>query len=592
MRLKFALTTILLFFSGALFANEKVGCPTYTTEDFTLKELSGLIRNPRCQVKTIDDVIGLLPERMRSRMALFYRSQSLQAPHRTNYIYPRAILSSVPRYDGADVPTRPAMMLSFNGHPSQAGYERIELVDMKPKFGIGNVFSYHEISFPKEDVVQNMSWEQAQKSIQISSANPNKCIQCHGQPARPIFQQYPSWKGSFGARHTAKLTDKEVKGMEDFISTHSNNPTSRYRRLNVSRFKTDGFDSMSTGRMDGINDELHFNSAQQSIKINEDLSRYNAVRVATLISKIPFYSKLRFAIAGAVLECKNIEQFFAPEIFASLKKGVDPLERWSSPEGKVFVETKFRSLVHSKFRGVFGSDSSFVDPKSISPADEMGKECDVNSDACLTRFKTFWKNDPVLLGLAVDTMERQGYDRMIPEATFLRLLFEGQGVGIGHWWMDLKQPTYRTNSGTTPGWFPALEKLDPALRKPELTGSFDRSQGYDSPLCEHYARLSRVTSANYKVPPVVIPKKSASEADIFPAVFQNTCAKCHVTEPVGPRIPFNDPAKLNEWLRSEANAKRIQFKVFEAPEGMSMPPTRQLTREELKSISDYLSNFP
>lgn len=70
-------------------------CRPSENQPFALLELTSLIRNPECKVKSIDDVLGVIPEHMKSRFSLFYRSQSLQGPHNKDFIYPRAILSSV-----------------------------------------------------------------------------------------------------------------------------------------------------------------------------------------------------------------------------------------------------------------------------------------------------------------------------------------------------------------------------------------------------------------------------------------------------------------------------------------------------------------
>jgi len=551
------------------------GCPSFTNENFTLTELTKIIRTESCQVKTIDDVLGLLPERMRSRLALFYKSKSLQAPHKTDYINPRAILSSV---QGTAPNLAPAMMLSFNGEPSQRGYNRLEVLNLNPLARDGNVFNYHEIEFPEENTVGALSWTEAQTQIRISAANPAKCVQCHGTPARPVFQQYPNWEGAYGSRHTSGLTPEETAGLTSFINAHSNNNLSRYRHINPKRFETVYLSEIS-GKIILLNDKITFTNAEQTKTMNTDLSNYNGIRIASLIKKQPFYEAFKYAIVGAFRLCGNPTSFFTQPVLEKLKNNIDLNGKFSSPEARINSEKAFLQIASNMLQSTFGSYESIVGPKydfSASPQERM------------TTQRQFWNNDEVLFGLAVDTLARQGYDRYIPEAAMLRLIFEGQGVDMSNWWSDLKRNTYRTNSGFGLNWDTMLRAQEPTTEwaLPEYPNREERVK-----ICEKLAPLSRAAMANFAVKDSPIQPPPGLSNNGLPSIFQKTCAKCHVENDIGPRIPFDDAAKFTVWLKDPRRLKRIKYKLFEAPELESMPPTRHLSAEEKAQLDNFLQQF-
>jgi hypothetical protein len=558
----------------ALAAQAPPHCPTYTSQSFSLKELTELIRNEDCQVKTLDDVLAVLPERMRSRMALFFRSQSLQGPHKVDYIFPRAILSSVQGQSSGLPLFEPSLMLSFNGHPSQPGFERLEVVDLNPFAGSDSVFNYHEINFPKESAVGLQSWSEVQSKIEISEANPQKCVQCHGIPARPIFQQYPTWEGAYGSSHSSALTDVEKAGLQSFIEKHSTDATSRYRHLNPQRLGKFG----PVVEVPGIDDLLSFDYAAQTRKINEQLSSFNGLRVLKTVKALPFYESFKFAFVASNYECANPQSFFTATVLTKLETNIDQIHHFSSASGKEQSQRKFVELIKPENRGGTGSHRSFRNANS---------ECASDGQDCLANFQRFWQDDPILIGLGVDSMEKQGYNRMSPvEAAILRLMFEGQGVSIATWWMDLRQPTYRANNGTAPGFGVLLPTLDATI--PKFTeGSEEGRQRY----CENLRMLSRNAMETYEVPDQLPPLPPTPVPGKLPAVFLKTCAKCHVEQEVGPRIPFTHESELADWLKVRSNFNKIQYRVFEAKEGESMPPTRALTEDELRQINDYLVHF-
>ncbi len=346
---------------------------------------------------------------------------------------------------------------------------------------------------------------------------------------------------------------------------------SRYRHLNPKRFSS----SFVSGRHnEGINDPLGFASATQTLQMNSDLTNYNGVRVATMIQALPFYQAFKFAITGAFFGCASPSEFMTEDNFQKLRKQINFGNKFSSIDAQESTKKKFIDLVQIKKRGSFGSATSLI-PNGV-------QECALNGLDCLAFHQKFWDNDPILFGLAVDTIEKQGYDRMVPESAVLRLIFEGQGIDMSNWWADFRQPTYRTNAGFASDWSFSLQNLDPSIPKKI---EFISDQQY----CDQLKPLSRSAMSNYSIPnlPNPIDKPSVD----YPAVFKNTCAKCHVEQQVAPRIPFDNQVKMNAWVQLDKNLSKIQYRVYDADEFNSMPPTRVLTDVELQQINQYLIQF-
>lgn len=568
-------------------------CPDYTNRIFKFENLVELIRNPNCHIKSIDDAIAKLPENMRSRLALFYRSQSMQGPHRDGYLYPRAILSSK-IFDKSNTAysisrgLSPLLMLSFNGHPAQPGYDRLETVDINPDLDPDNIFKYFEITFPKDDESKAMTWEQAQSRILVSKANPATCIQCHGNPARPIFQQYPDWQGAYGARHNARLSDDDVQGLNQFIQKHSNDPNSRYRHLNPDRFAAGGSRYASQENAT-LKDVLSFSMAMQTIKIYDDLSYANSIRVSKIIMNQAFYPQFRYAIAAANY-CESYNNIIPQPVLEALKKNL--ISRYGMETNIDAAIKKYSAAFDGFDPGEFGGLSRIVpyQPRPVLP-NEPYKE----DKGTIQQHAAYWNQDPVLFALWMDTMLRQGASRAMPDAAFLRFIFTGLNVDISPWFTDLKMGTYRTNTGVTAGILGLLKDLDPELEKmfKSIVGNSPvvTPQVYKT-YCKDLTVKSMEALKNFDMSKYVTEAPPLQRPDAaYPPIFKNTCAKCHTENAVGPAIPFQDQASFEIWLRAGNNAKRIKYRTLQAPEQLQMPPIRALTEQERRELQNYLNKF-
>ena len=577
-----------LFVAAILLPNLSWACFSPVDRNLNFEDLQRLIRDPSCQVKSVDDILSKLPEAMRSRLALFYKSKSLQDPKRTNYLYPRAILSSAinSQFQNFDLMPQPAVMVSFNGHESQAEHNSLEVVSMNPS--AQDSFEYFEIKFPSDQEAKELSWNEAQLRIQISEANPSRCVQCHGLPARPIFQSYPTWEGAFGSGHTKGLSDEEAKGFKDFIKLHSDNSMSRYRHLNPARFSNYGSDQDSTSEcqpetgLQSLKSPLCFTSAMQTIKIYKDLVYYDGIRAAKIVQDYSFYQPFKFAITAAFKSCNQMTDFFPRSVLKNLKGNISNKINYSEVTTNSKAQIIYQKFLKESEFGDFGSLGDFFSPRpSVS--------------ALILNDKKYWK-EKLLFGLWVDTIEKQGPSRATTDAVWLRLIVEGQGEDLSRLFLDQKQPTYRTNFGVVEGISGSIESSDSEIKpfadqrnrdqyNTNIPGAFEKAhQKY----CSSLKEKSLESLEGYTVKAV-----NQGQEPPFSAhqIFVKNCIRCHVDHQVGPAIPFYDESALRDWLKVSSNLSKIKFRLLKATELNQMPPNKDLTEKEKSVLIDYLNQF-
>lgn len=476
-------------------------------------------------------------------------------------------------------------MMSFNGHESQPGFDRIEVVDIDPTIPSSGIFNYFEIDFPLEKNVVSMTWEQAQAKITVSEANPHRCQQCHGLPARPIFQAYPSWIGAFGSRHIDPLSDEERTGLKQFINAHSNNKQSRYRHLNPSRFSPEDGQNYSSGPTT-VNSPISFSGGALPVSMNTDLSNYNGVRMARVIKSAPIYPYFRYAIVGAFEGCPAPTSFFPAPVLNYLKTNVQD-------------QFNIKPTNEAKLNKIFGKIQSDGESQfGIYP--RLGSSV----NATIQNHRLAFDNDHGLFAIWLDTMARQGFDRIATPAVPLRVIFEGMGYSMNRWWADLQQPTYRFNSGFGQPWSRFLFVEDPDMKNifvdtglAAAEGAYDSKKSKEAKIlfCQRLAKQSVETLKAVDIRKLkIMPSTPASELPTnasYPQVFQTTCIKCHSDGTIGPQIPFQNKTDMSNWLRNTKNLQRIKYKLSSAPEVERMPPTRVLTDTEREQLQVFLKTF-
>jgi mono/diheme cytochrome c family protein len=250
-------------------------------------------------ITTVDGLVQVLPESLRSDYTLAFHSRSLQG---ASYDSPRAILF------GDDA----SLVFTFNGDPSERGYDAVETMEFDAFSGS---FRFREIQFGVPGAPPT-----------ISDANPVRCTACHGTPARPIWDTPPSWPGVYGERYRSGLSAQETRGMREFLALQPNHP--RYRALMGSRRfgERDTYVTSSTAMYNGPTTE------PPNARLSMLLTQLNTRAIMATLRSQPGYEAHRYVLlAAAERDCGSLEDFYPSALRASLvvqlREFLDSLER-------------------------------------------------------------------------------------------------------------------------------------------------------------------------------------------------------------------------------------------------------------------------
>lgn len=194
--------TLILAVSGSL-ANAQA-------TNFAYEDLRDLIVNK--SVNSIEALLPLLPEEMRTHYTLMHSSMSL---HGSDHANPRVILF------GLDA----KLTCSFNGSSGHALYDGIECFQFREK---ERLFDFRQIIFPSAE--NGLS---APKFSEMNKTADGKvsCGSCHGDPEknadlRPNWDEYPNWPGTYGSDHD--LLKGDANAYYDWKKNSPNHPRYKY----------------------------------------------------------------------------------------------------------------------------------------------------------------------------------------------------------------------------------------------------------------------------------------------------------------------------------------------------------------------------
>lgn len=174
--------------------------------------------NSRSDKPRVEDFLHELPPAWRQNFTFVYQSNSIQDASRE---FPRAIAFAI---DGS-------IVLTFNGHTSQFGYERVEMA-------IANAAA-NQVEFRDVTLCDNAKDSDC-KAI-LSEANPKQCAVCHGSKSpHYIWQRYNVWSGVYGSADDV-LPSGEKQEDQDYRAFHTRIPSlSRYKELLFSTSQPEG----------------------------------------------------------------------------------------------------------------------------------------------------------------------------------------------------------------------------------------------------------------------------------------------------------------------------------------------------------------
>jgi hypothetical protein len=277
---------LLSLFTLRSFAEEKA---------FTFSDIVSIVQTQK--IKSVEELLPLLPKSLRTSFTLAYDSQSLQG---SSYLDPRVVMFS----DDAK------LACTFNGESSQRGYDDFECYQYSSST---RSFEFREIEFP--------SSRNSLTEAEISKANMNakgtvSCTTCHANDPRPNWEEYRNWPGFYGsvddlvARSEGRFTatKPEIENFPKFLERAKNHD--RYKSL-IFNSKRNGYPyrkSLATQSMD----------SRPNLRFNLNIMNLLAQRNARLMEGLPRATQYLFLMAAAQCSIdKRDEQEFG--IYSAMK---------------------------------------------------------------------------------------------------------------------------------------------------------------------------------------------------------------------------------------------------------------------------------
>jgi hypothetical protein len=438
---------------------------------FTFQSLHDLIANHR--VESVEQLLAVLPQDLRAHYTLVFSSRSLQDASLQS---PRAILF------GTDA----LLIITFNGERTQRGYESVETMEFSTET---NTFSFREISFTSDS---------SPAAPQISDPNPARCVACHDNPARPIWDTPPVWPGVYGERYGAGLSSAELRGIRGFLSSQ---PThARYRYLLDSNTLADRDRYLSNARASYNGQSVEPPNSQLSAL----LATLNVRSILARLAKRPAFSAhLHVLLAAADDTCGSISDFYP-----------------------AFM----RNDIAEEIRQFSASTAAADRRQALSKTVRRAGRTDART------------------GLARPT-----------ELTALRFVAERSlGVPTQRWTLAFERGSYDLSA--PPGavtferaLFNWLARTDPELAVVASYRAYNESDAY----CSHLRRASQASLTDWYTTHDTSTRsaRAADGADnpneerTSTSALLQTCIGCHSSD-IAPRLPFSAPELLATRLRA------------------------------------------
>jgi hypothetical protein len=244
-------------------------------------------------VKSIEQLLPLLPEALRKSFTLMRKTRSLQDSDALN---PRAILFAPDS----------RFIIAFNGAAYQRRFQQLEVLDYTASDGSAR---FYEIDFSKH-------------SPEVSEPNPAVCMKCHssyprpGGEAKPIWTNYSRWFGSYGEVDD-KIQPREKDDFREFLSSAEIHP--RYKWLIRDTEKSEYAPFYMPKRYEiedprrglaskyednGVNIGMRNAMFMPNIRLAKTLDARNAVRLAKRIEATELYQEFPFTTLFS-MTCDN-----------------------------------------------------------------------------------------------------------------------------------------------------------------------------------------------------------------------------------------------------------------------------------------------
>jgi cytochrome c551/c552 len=255
----------------------------FAADSFTYNDLEEIIK--KNNVLTIEELLPLLPLEYRKNYTLMYESRSLDKDLITGE-QPRTIIF------GDDA----KLVLAFADAPSN----KIEVMQFDDN---NKDFKFREIIFDGKKNPLNPPPE----------INPQKCLECHGNPPRPNWEPYNIWPGAYGSIdrsicETMIIGTKEWEFYQKFQNGNRNKGRYSHLPKEIS-IKTENENRIKNKRYpcpDHLENEVTISngiSTSTNGSLTDKLSRLNFSRIANLITKSPNYNQYEYLLNAFAKGC-------------------------------------------------------------------------------------------------------------------------------------------------------------------------------------------------------------------------------------------------------------------------------------------------
>jgi cytochrome c553 len=429
-----------------------------------------------------------------------------------------------------------SFIVSFNGEAGQRGFDTVETMEFD---AASTTYTLREIRFPEGTA-------DATAAVEFSQANPARCAVCHGEPTHPIWDAYPLWPGVYGERYQRALSAPEAEGLMEFAQAQGAHP--RYRTLEgfeVERFR---------GQLAPTQQRRYSGTVEEppNAVLSALFGRLAVSVIEREVKASPRFADYRYALLWSLHPgCGDVTEALPAGLVASYARDFAPFARARKTESRL-------QAAHKSQRAASGGDGALL----------------VSEDAVLDGFRY--------------------------------LAEQGLGLSTRHWTLALEQDNQ--DLAMQAPIAPQLESRllasvaddDPKLLELRAVAQLSSDGKY----C---ARLRRLSLEALKRPQwtTAIPSipdsaqaaagDSKSSTAVRPAGV-GRCVACHVSAPVGPPIPFDDPVALSDQLRSRASIHgtlldEVLFRLSPQAGNHRMPLDAVISTEEESALRLYFQSL-
>lgn len=237
---------------------------------------------------SIDDFLSAMPKGQRKYFTAAFKSGSAQHASGDK---PRIVLFG----------PSGKLLLAFTSDPAVKGGDKLEIIELPS----GESPRFFEISQTNDGKSSKLS---------LSEQNPTNCTTCHGNPPRPIFDNYPLWPVFFGANDDQiRKSSSEDKNFQAFLKASTSHPRYKHlqgmERVDFAKSKGD-----IIGENEFKNPDLYALPSFPNALLSLNLAKHSVCEMYHFINDRPTARKyVPLLIATTALRCEGEITEYIPE---------------------------------------------------------------------------------------------------------------------------------------------------------------------------------------------------------------------------------------------------------------------------------------